>query len=195
LPSDPRVFLTFDDGPDAFTPEILDCLASHEARATFFVIGEKALAQRPLIAQVQKGGHAIGNHSWDHRYIYFFRREAQLKNWIADAHRRLGDLCGNDPIGFRSPAGVRTPPLGRALADLRIPLIHWSQRFFDTARLWTPDRAQRAVNRLSPGEIILLHDTQSPSRRPIFLKALEHFLRAGKARGFRFAPLLPEDLT
>ena len=62
------IALTFDDGPDPEgTPRILDLLAEHGARATFFVFGEKAHRHPELIARALAAGHAIQPHCWaDH---------------------------------------------------------------------------------------------------------------------------------
>lgn len=64
---DPVAALTFDDGPHPrYTPRILQILEKHQARATFFMVGEAAQKQQELVRLVAQAGHAIGNHSWDH---------------------------------------------------------------------------------------------------------------------------------
>ncbi|MEX1058421.1 MAG: polysaccharide deacetylase family protein, partial [Natronospirillum sp.] len=64
-----RVYLTFDDGPDAtWTPRILDALAERDAHATFFMIGQQVLARKSIARRVLAEGHEIGNHSWSHRH-------------------------------------------------------------------------------------------------------------------------------
>ena len=60
--------LTFDDGPDPdHTPTLLDILADHGAAGTFFVVGDQAAEHRDLLSDIAGRGHAIGNHTWDHR--------------------------------------------------------------------------------------------------------------------------------
>ena len=64
---EPVAALTFDDGPHPeSTPRLLEVLAKHRARATFFMVGEAAEKHRGLVRRVAEEGHAIGNHSWDH---------------------------------------------------------------------------------------------------------------------------------
>ena len=59
--------LTFDDGPNpAWTPKLLDVLAEHDIRATFFMLGSRAVAHAPLVKRIDEAGHLIGNHSWSH---------------------------------------------------------------------------------------------------------------------------------
>jgi peptidoglycan/xylan/chitin deacetylase (PgdA/CDA1 family) len=65
--NEPLAALTFDDGPDPlYTPRVLEILQKHRAQATFFMVGQTALRHPDLVQLVARGGHAIGNHSWDH---------------------------------------------------------------------------------------------------------------------------------
>uniref|UniRef100_UPI00227E2D39 polysaccharide deacetylase family protein n=1 Tax=Escherichia coli TaxID=562 RepID=UPI00227E2D39 len=67
------VWLTIDDGPGPETRAVLDLLARHQARATFFLVGERALAQPELVAEILRRGHDIGNHSHSHPQARFWR--------------------------------------------------------------------------------------------------------------------------
>jgi len=63
----PYIAMTFDDGPSAtLTPKLLDLLAAHHIKATFFVIGENVAEHRDIVARAAREGHEIGNHSWSH---------------------------------------------------------------------------------------------------------------------------------
>src|SRR5262245_35293244 len=94
-PSD--FFLTFDDGPDPVgTRRVLDVLAKHKALATFFVIAEKADPQ--IIARILDAGHAIGNHSLDHKFRYFFAPTRRLENWIIRSESALAALGVRDRV-------------------------------------------------------------------------------------------------
>lgn len=186
------VYLTFDDGPDpGCTPAVLDCLEKHGAHATFFLVAEKARASRygGLGARLAHAGHAIGNHSLDHRYGPFFSSKKRMLDWIAQADTQLTALFGRAPVAFRSPAGVRTPPLNWALKRLGIPLVHWSVRFYDTRFGFPRNTATSKADRLATGDIILLHDTHAGGRRTEFLHSLDLFLRTARARGLSFRAL------
>lgn len=183
------VYLTFDDGPDpSATPAVLDCLAELNAPATFFLVAEKLAWFPDLVRRICENGHAVGNHSLDHRYRVFFRSGHAMKEWIKEAEQEFR-RHGLESVGFRPPAGIRTPPLHRALHALDLPLVMWSERFFDTRRVWSRARADHALQRLTPGAIILLHDRQRPERLGTFLDTLRHFIIQARAMGFEFRSL------
>jgi peptidoglycan-N-acetylglucosamine deacetylase len=185
----PNLYLTFDDGPVvSCTEPILDLLEKHQAAATFFVIGERADKNRDLVRRISTQGHAIGDHSSDHSYSRFFRSRSATHAWIRDSYEALGDILGENPVGFRSPSGVRTPEVHAALRDLDIPLLHWNVRFFDSVRSWKQKAAQASVKRLRDGDIVLLHDTGRRDRNE-FLKTLEFYIEAAKSRGFVLSKL------
>ena len=183
------IYLTFDDGPDPVsTPAVLDVLAKHGAIATFFLVGKKAVAHPELTQRLMAEGHAIGNHSWDHRYRNFFRGTQALKDWIQRAENGLRKL-GADPIGFRPPAGVLTPHVKRAARELDLPIVLWNERFYDAVWPWTKSRAIRSAKKLTGGSIVLLHDRQSPARLNEFCSTLDTYLACLKARGLQFGAL------
>lgn len=189
-PESPSLFLSFDDGPGPeMTPAVLDVLAEHDCKATFFLVAKRAERARDVVGRMIEAGHAIGNHSLDHTWTVFFRGPRAMLEWIAESERRLQDLYGRETVGFRSPAGVRTPVLHWALRELDIPLVHWNLRSFDRAHAWTEKRAMRALDAAQPGSIVLLHDTHRAPHVEEFLRSLRTFLCEAKRRGFRFAPL------
>ena len=141
-----------------------------------------------------RGGHALGNHSLDHRYGPFFRRAPYLRAWIERAQAELTEVTGQAPIAFRSPAGVRTPELRAAIEACGLPLVHWNRRFFDSVLPWSQSKATRAAERAEPGDIFLLHDV--PHRNPEeFLRALGLLVRRLREKGLEPAALRAEHLS
>jgi peptidoglycan-N-acetylglucosamine deacetylase len=190
-----RIYLTFDDGPDPdVTEKVLTLLDRYRAHATFFVVAEKARRYASLVGTLQAQGHTIGNHSLDHRFRYFFSSQSKMRDWIVRAEETLSSVTGKRSVGFRSPAGVRTPPLRACLKELGLPLIHWKIRFYDTVRIWTKEKALGSYLRTEPGDIILLHDTQRGIRQGIFLATLESYLSEGTRRLFQFDAIVPSDV-
>jgi peptidoglycan/xylan/chitin deacetylase (PgdA/CDA1 family) len=189
-PSAPTVYLTFDDGPDpATTGEVLKILKEHKAHATFFIVANRAKAQKSLLNAIVGEGHAIGNHSLDHHWQVFFRSRETMRAWIAAAEDEIRSYIGAPTVGFRSPAGIVTPPLLWALEQLKMPLIHWNQRFYDTAFTFRASAALRAAGRVKAGDIVLFHDRQSPQRRQEFLKALSTYITSLKSQKFELRPI------
>jgi len=194
LQGEGKVFLTFDDGPnESFTPRLLEFCARNRIHATFFLVADRARRHPELTRALTAAGHTVGNHSLDHSYRHFFRRSKHLKRWIDEAQSELTALAGQAPFAFRSPNGIRTPHLRKALEKAGLPLVHWSTRFFDTIFPWTEAKAVRAATKARPGEIILLHDV--PHRDPeTFLRSLDSLVTGLRARGLEPAALRKENL-
>ncbi len=180
------IFLTFDDGPGEETMAVLDSLDKFAAKATFFVVAEKIAGHRDVLQEIQRRGHSVGNHSLDHKYSVFFRPRRELLEWVRKSEGTLSDVLGTSSVGFRPPAGVVTPPLKWALAELKIPLILWNRRFYDSVIPWTMGRALRSLDKTHSGDIILLHDNHGPQRLVGFLKTLDAYLAAAQSKGFKF---------
>ncbi len=189
-----KVFLTFDDGPnESFTPMLLEFCATRRIQATFFLVADRARKFPELSRALVEAGHTVGNHSLDHRYRHFFHQASHLKTWIDEAQTELTEITGYKPFAFRSPNGIRTPPLREALDKAGLPLVHWSRRFFDTVFPWTETKAARAAARAEAGEIILLHDV--PHRDPVsFLRSLDRLVAGLRERGLEPSALRKEHI-
>ena len=152
-----QVFLTFDDGPHpAATPMVLDQLAMHGAKASFFCLGMQAAAYPGLMARIRAEGHAAGHHTWDH------------PDGRRTANRRYGTNVarGAEAVGgvlFRPPYGRIGPVQARAVArEHRIVL--WDVLAGDSRR-GADGRAvaARVLDRTRAGSIIVFHDTPACS--------------------------------
>jgi peptidoglycan/xylan/chitin deacetylase (PgdA/CDA1 family) len=185
------VYLTFDDGPElSSTSAVLEILSKHQAKATFFLIAQRAREYRALVDHILREGHAIGDHSLDHRFRNYFRGYVRVRRWLEAGQTEWRDLgLDSQLVGFRPPAGMCTPPLLRAVNDLHWPVILWQKRFFDTVIPWSATRAVKSVAHLRGGEIILLHDRQAPQRVARFCRTLDQYLRAIQERGFELHAL------
>jgi peptidoglycan/xylan/chitin deacetylase (PgdA/CDA1 family) len=189
LPGGPgkRIYLTFDDGPAAGdTERVLEVLSALNVQATFFLVSQRAQAFCALVRKILLGGHAIGNHSLDHHYGAYFQGRTRMLDWIRRSEDALIEITGGPSVGFRPPAGIRTPELHWALNKLGMPLILWSVRFYDSTWGWNTQRALRSLPRTKPGSIVLLHDAQKPGKLPLFLKTLQVYIHAAGELGFEF---------
>ena len=177
-----EVWLTIDDGPDPVdTPRILDLLDQHQARATFFLVGERAARHPALIAEIVRRGHEVGHHTRTH----------PLGGLHAHTPARLAAELDADfgsaprPSRFRAPVGIKNLFLARALASRGLHCIGWSIRSHDSFARDPAAVASHVLRRLRPGAIILMHE--GPFLRPeVRVEAIRLVLDQTSARGYRF---------
>jgi peptidoglycan/xylan/chitin deacetylase (PgdA/CDA1 family) len=156
--------LTYDDGPNtAWTPRLLELLAEHDVKATFFSIGEFAEQQPELLREVAAAGHAIGNHTYHHVAMPFHTDDT-----IRTELRRATEAIEGAGVEMATAQGKRLmrPPWGRrrpgTLRVLReegyVPVV-WSVTLWDwTKRVSTEKIMRKAERQISGGDVILLHD-------------------------------------
>jgi peptidoglycan/xylan/chitin deacetylase (PgdA/CDA1 family) len=182
-----RWALTIDDGPDReVTPAVLDLLAEHGTRATFFCIAERARAEPALVRRMVREGHSVQNHTLRHRHHFSVSGSAALRREIAGAQTVLAEISGVSPHCFRAPAGLRNPLLDPVLHQLDLNLVSWTRRGFDT-RETSPERVlARLTHGLGDGDILLLHDgnaARSSAGQAVLLAVLPRLLQAAQAAG------------
>ena len=190
-PGKKAVALTFDDGPDPLsTPRLLQLLAEHRVKATFFVIGSHAAAHPELVKAILHRGHAIGNHSYTHDSLVMFRSSKSIAAEIASTQQVLQNL-GIRPLAFRPPVGITGPRLRPALAETGLYTLNFSCRAIDGGNRWIKNLAQKILRRIQPGNIVALHDASppDPSLLPAWLKEIERILDGIRDRGLTVQPL------
>jgi len=161
-----HVALTFDDGPDPeVTPRVLDLLDRHHAVASFFCIGERAAAHPQLVREIVARGHAVENHGHRHGYAFSFQGPRRMRSEIAAAQRAIADAGGVAPAFFRAPYGVRSPLLDRVLGDLGLRYVSWRWRGFDAVDRDAARVLRRLTKKVAAGDVLLLHDGNTLSRR------------------------------
>jgi peptidoglycan-N-acetylglucosamine deacetylase len=185
--------LTIDDGPDpAVTPQVLDLLERHAARATFFCIAARAERHPDLCREIVRRGHAVENHSHRHRHDFSLLGPRGVARELASSQEALTRICGQRPVFFRAPAGLRNLFLDPALARLGLQLASWSARGFDTRQRDPRRVARRLLRGLQPGAILLLHDghaARTAAGTPVVLEVLPTVLEAAAAAGLRTVTL------
>jgi len=179
--------LTFDDGPHpVVTPRVLHILQSFNARATFFVLGKRAEEHPRLIHDILDGGHAIGNHAYDHG-VLLFRPRVYIQEQIGRAAESIRRISGVRPTLFRPPFGLFNPSTVSAAAELDHRLVLWSVNPADYSRR-TPERMASILRRRTKsGSIVLLHDSDLTidTAEPI----LTAFFEAPESSKLTFAPV------
>lgn len=185
--SQPRVALTFDDGPDPeVTPAVLDTLRSCAARATFFVIGRHLEKNTATAARALAEGHELGNHSWMHSYFQNFYRTDKQHMDVDRSARLIQQLCGTttEPL-YRAPVGLKSPPLARVAHARKLTMVAWSLHSRDTIARDAKATAARVLSRIAPGDIVLMHDghEREGQHRRVAAAALPLILRGLQERG------------
>jgi peptidoglycan/xylan/chitin deacetylase (PgdA/CDA1 family) len=177
-----EVALTFDDGPDPeWTPQVLELLRRHRAKATFFMVGERVQRHPELARRAVAEGHEVGNHSWGHvRLDRCDRTEARDQVRRADA--AIAAVTGTAPTLFRPPWGLIDPVGLLAAAEAGHRVVLWSALIRGRA---PQSDLQRTVAHITPGAIILGHDG-GPTPRPELITAFDALLGKLTADGYRF---------
>src|SRR5271163_2421752 len=143
-----EIALTFDDGPnDPYTFQLLDILAKHDVRATFFMIG-RFVRQRPdIVRAVQAAGHLIGNHTMTHPWLVL-GPPAKVRRELADCNAALEDVLGERVSYFRPPHGSRRPDVLRTARELGLSPVMWNVIGHD----WEPGiRAENVLGHVEKG--------------------------------------------
>ena len=163
--ADRAVWLTIDDGPSDDTAAILDALDRHQARATFFLVGERAQARPALVAEILRRGHGIGNHSQTHPSARFWRLgPAAMAGEIDMAQQALADVAGTPPRWFRSVVGHTNPFVAAPLHRHGLARVAWTARGYDAVDGDPVRVLQRIARGLRPGAIVLLHEGAAHGR-------------------------------
>ncbi|WP_263366615.1 polysaccharide deacetylase family protein [Edaphobacter bradus] len=121
-----EIALTYDDGPNpAATPRLLEVLAHHDVRATFFLIGRFVRTQPTLVREIAAAGHLIGNHSTTHPWLPFISN-ARIRAELTGCNAALEDTLGAPVRYFRAPHGARRPYVLKTARRLGLTPVQWN---------------------------------------------------------------------
>jgi len=187
--SAPLVGLTFDDGPDpVHLPRFLRALGA--ARATFFVLGEKARRHPDLIRAIAAAGHEVGCHGDNHRNLGTMMPGSTVES-LRRCRDTIAGILGCPPAYYRPAYGQFNLAGWLAAPRLGMRRTLWSGWAKDWAASATPDLiAERTLRAAKPGAIHLLHDAEgAPGAPDRTLAALPAILEGLKAKGLRSVTL------
>jgi peptidoglycan/xylan/chitin deacetylase (PgdA/CDA1 family) len=175
--------ITFDDGPNVtFTEQVLALLDKHDAKATFFMIGENVEREPGLAREIAARGHAVGSHTYSHQKLSRVPL-AVAKQEIDRGHAALVGAGLPDQRLFRAPHGLKTFAVFRHLRRRGLRLIGWTAGVFDTDCPRASVIAGRARRWVRPGSILLLHDGKYGHDRRPMVEALDQILSLARQRG------------
>jgi len=181
----PLVGLSFDDGPHPeFTPQVLEILKQHEAKATFFLIGERALRYPEVVARIRAEGHEIGNHYFRNGATLGHSNEEFVSN-LEKTERAIG--AGEKLELFRPPGGVAWPRQIRLVRERGYTCVLGCAYPHDPMHPPVWYIRWLIEKNLAPGTIVILHDGIANPRRSF--AALPHILAAASKKGLRFVSI------
>lgn len=173
----PSIALTFDDGPSKYTNDIIELLKRHDARATFFVIGNKVKLYQKTIQKMTSYGNEIGNHSYNHKWLTKVTDD-ELVNQINKTQNIIQEITGKSPTLFRPTYGS----INQHLRDkMKLEIVMWTVDTSDWKTTNSKLIAKRALNSIKEDDIILMHDTHKQT-----YEALKIMIPKLKEKGYQF---------
>jgi len=174
------VALTFDDGPGPYTDRLLQILQDNDAKATFFLIGNKVAANPAGAKRIADAGMEIGSHTWEHPNMTTIPAE-DIAGQFARANDAITAATGRTPALWRPAGGLSNDAVRQTAGKFGLAEILWDVIPFD----WANDSntaATRALlmSQIKPGSVVLFHDTYSSTVDLVY-----QFIPVLKANGYR----------
>ncbi|TQR14232.1 polysaccharide deacetylase family protein [Psychrobacillus soli] len=181
------IALTFDDGPHStYTTQILDLLAQYDAKATFFVIGERAEKMPDIILKMGQAGHEIANHTYSHPYNI---TSEKLKDELEKTNEIIHDITGSYPLFYRPVGGSYDDSIINTAVENGYRVVMWS--WHQDTKDWTSPGVDKIVSTVlsgaKPGNIVLFHDAGGDRSQTV--KALEEILPELEKQGYEFVTI------
>jgi peptidoglycan/xylan/chitin deacetylase (PgdA/CDA1 family) len=170
---------------------VLDALAEHNVKATFFILGSHAERFPELVRRVVSEGHQIGNHGYFHRKLHL-KSPFYVKRDILLGKRAIERAGGDTPRFFRAPHGFRSPWVTAIAKSLGERTIGWSLGVWDSDLPGVSAIVDRTVEGTGPGSIVLLHDGDGYNingDRMQTAAAVPEIIMRLRDRGFAFVTL------
>jgi peptidoglycan-N-acetylglucosamine deacetylase len=159
-----EIALTYDDGPnDVVTERLLDLLASHNVRASFFLIGNFVRQRPQIVRAIAASGHLIGNHSMSHPWLAW-QSSARIREELAGCNAAIEDALGAPVRFFRAPHGARRPAVLHITRELGLTPVQWNILPGDWKPIGAEEIAARTIRAITQNQQhnrasnIVLHD-------------------------------------
>ena len=187
-----QLALTYDDGPnDPHTLRLLEVLAKHNVKATFFLIGRYVRQRTDIARELAAAGHTTGNHTATHALLTL-KSQAEIRRQLSDCGAALSDAIGEHSNLFRPPFGGRRPAVLRIARQLHLEPIMWNVTGYD----WDAPQAEiierKVTRQIRGGDVILLHDgdhRQMGADRSQTVLATDRLIDRYKTQGYEFVTL------
>ncbi len=183
-----EVFLTLDDGPDpAVTPRVLELLSTHDAKACFFVVGNKVSESPGLLRDMVARGHEVGNHTASHREKCFWSKLWRgAAREVDECSLAIAAAAPAHVRWFRAPVGLTSPFVYPAVRARNLQVLGWSAWARDAGSRDDAEVVGRVLEAVRPGAVIVMHpEWRAPDGSFPQLACLEKVLVELDAMGYR----------
>jgi peptidoglycan/xylan/chitin deacetylase (PgdA/CDA1 family) len=184
------IAFTFDDGPNVnMTPMILDLLEEYDAKATFFVVGNRIDKNVDIIRREAEEGHEVANHTYSHVFFNGNQSSEKIDQEIGQTKQKIEEVTGRDSPWFRPPGGFINDRVIDAARKhgYTVTLWSWHQDTEDWRAPGVDAIVKKVLNNAHSGDIVLMHDNVQGSTQTY--RALRIILPELKDRGFRFVTI------
>ena len=174
------IALTFDDGPNYNTSKIIDVLNKYDIKATFFVLGNRAINNKDILRKMVDSGMEIGNHTYNHLLLTKYD-EDKIRSEIEDTSDVIYSATNKRPNLLRPSYGSVNNKIKKVA---NMPIIIWDIDTLDWKYHNSKRITSRVVNKVRDGDIILMHDIYSAS-----LNALSNIIPILQDNGYEFVTI------
>lgn len=174
------IALTFDDGPNYNTSKVIDVLNKYDIKATFFVLGSRAINNKDILKKMADSGMEIGNHTYNHLLLTKYD-ENKIRSEIEDTSEVIYSATKKRTKLLRPSYGSVNNKIKKVA---NMPIIIWDIDTLDWKYHNSKRITSRVVNKVRDGDIILMHDIYSAS-----LNALSNIIPILQDNGYEFVTI------
>lgn len=174
------IALTFDDGPNYNTSKVIDVLNKYDIKATFFVLGSRAINNKDILKKMADSGMEIGNHTYNHLLLTKYD-ENKIRSEIEDTSEVIYSATKKRPKLLRPSYGSVNNKIKKVA---NMPIIIWDIDTLDWKYHNSKRITSRVVNKVRDGDIILMHDIYSAS-----FNALSNIIPILQDNGYEFVTI------
>lgn len=184
-----KIYLTFDCGfENGNTPAILDALKKHNAKATFFIVGNYMETSPELVKRMVDEGHTVGNHTYHHPDMSKIGDKEAFSKELSDLEALYEQTVGQPMTKYyRPPQGIYSESNLKMAQELGYKTFFWSLAYVDWYQDQQPSHEEafaKLIPRIHPGAVVLLHNTSKTNG-----EILDELLTKWEELGYSFHPL------